>query len=201
MSQEKIKQLEMEIYEKYKVLSALRKENELTEISNYTFESLEGEVSLLDLFADKETLLVIHNMGQGCRYCTLWADGLNPFLPHLEQDLSVVLASKDSPQLQRKMANERNWRFRMVSHKNSNYIQEQNVSEPSGKANSPGVACYVKKDNKIYLKNKSGFGPGDEFCSAWNILSLAGHNAETWTPQFNYWKRPSQMDDGGENLN
>ena len=46
--------------------------------------TLAGETTLLDLFGDRDTLLAIHNMGQGCRYCTLWADGFNGLLPHLE---------------------------------------------------------------------------------------------------------------------
>lgn len=36
---------------------------------------------------------------------------------------------------------------------------------------------------------------------AWNFSSLAGVSTEEWTPQFNYWKRPEKMDDGGKNLN
>tara|TARA_B100001123_G_C14814729_1_gene829773 strand:+ start:144 stop:287 length:144 start_codon:yes stop_codon:yes gene_type:complete len=46
-------------------------------------------------------------MGQGYRYCTLWADGFNGFLSHLEDAMSVVLISKDDPKKQRKFANER----------------------------------------------------------------------------------------------
>ena len=76
------------------------------------FETLDGERSLLDLFAGRDKLLAIHNMGQGCRYCTLWADGINPFLPHLEAAMSVVLLSKDPPETQRRFANSRGWRFR-----------------------------------------------------------------------------------------
>ncbi len=44
-----------------------------------------------EMFGDKKQLLLIHNMGQGCRYCTLWADGFNGFLKHLESVMSVVL--------------------------------------------------------------------------------------------------------------
>jgi len=40
-----------------------------------------------------------------------------------------------------------------------------------------------------------------QFCSVWNLLSLAGQTEDNWTPQFSYWKRPQKMDDGGENLN
>jgi len=41
---------------------------------------------------------------------------------------------------------------------------------------------------------------GDMFCSAWNLLALAGFSADNWTPQFGYWQRPVTLDDGGLNV-
>jgi predicted dithiol-disulfide oxidoreductase (DUF899 family) len=64
-------------------------------VKNYEFETLEGSVSLLELFAGKSKLFAIHNMGQGCRYCALWADGINSFLQHLENEFAVVFLSRD----------------------------------------------------------------------------------------------------------
>lgn len=202
MSQKRIQELELELYEKSKELSKLRKENEGIEVKNYTFQTMEGEVSLKDLFAGKETLFLIHNMGKGCRYCTLWADGLNPFLPHLEDRLAVALVSKDSPEEQRRMANDRGWRFRTASHGGGDYIKEQTVAyDNSASGNYPGMVCYQLRGDKIIRKNATPFGPGDEFCSLWNLISLAGHSEEDWTPQFHYWGRPEKMEDGGANLN
>lgn len=94
---------------------------------NYTFDTLGGKTSLSELFGDHDQLLVIHNMGQACRYCTLWADGVNGLLPHLEDALSVVFVSKDPPAVQRRLANSRGWRFRQVSHAGGPYIGEQTV--------------------------------------------------------------------------
>jgi predicted dithiol-disulfide oxidoreductase (DUF899 family) len=75
MSAEEITALEQEIYEKALRLQELRGAETGTEVENYRFDTLEGSVSLKDLFAGRDQLLAIHNMGQGCRYCTLWADG------------------------------------------------------------------------------------------------------------------------------
>ena len=137
-------------------------------------------------------------MGQGCRYCTLWGDGINPFLPHLESTLSVALLSKDDPETQRRFANSRNWRFRMASHGGGDYIKEQSVVE--GESNMPGVVSYGLQEGKIYRRSASAFGPGDLYCSLWHLLSVAGVEPDDWTPQYGYWKRPKQMDDGGQNL-
>lgn len=199
MSFEEIQKLEAEIFEKSQKLFELRKNSQLVEVKNYKFKTLTGEVNLLDLFAGKDTLFVIHNMGQGCRYCTLWADGFNTFLPHLESKYSVVLVSKDSPEVQRKFANSRGWRFQMASHGGGEYLKEQGMSQ-SENLNEPGMVCYIRKGNSIYKKNYASFGPGDQFCSIWHMLGLAGESWETFTPQFNYWTRPEKMDDGGKDL-
>ncbi len=190
-----IQQLEKEILEKVAKLDELRKKATPTPVKNYEFATLDGNASLLDLFAGKTTLFAIHNMGQGCRYCTIWADGINPFIPHLENEFAVVLLSKDPPEVQRAFANSRGWRFRMASHGGGDYIREQTVTE--GHNNMPGMVCYQRKGDQIFKQNSTVFGPGDLYCSIWHILSLAGIGEDKWTPQYAYWKRPQKMDDGG----
>ena len=193
-----IAELEAQIAELTGRLNAARRAAPGREVPDYAFRTLEGEVRLSELFAGRDRLLAIHNMGQGCRYCTLWADGINGFLPHLESAMAVVLLSKDDPETQRRFANARGWRFRLASHAGGDYIREQTVM--AGDDNMPGAAVYEKKDGKALRKNAVVFGPGDRFCSAWNFLALAGHGADDWTPQFTYWRRPDTLDDGGQNL-
>ena len=198
MSDEKIAALERRIGELTAELNALREESVGTPTPNYDFETLAGKTTLRDLFGDRERLLVIHNMGQGCRYCTLWADGFNGLLPHLESVLAVVLASKDSPETQRRFAASRGWRFRMVSHGGGAYIREQGVF---GEAeNYPGAVLYERDGERIRRKNACVFGPGDLYCAVWPLLGLAGLGSEDFTPQYRYWQRPEQLDDGGNNL-
>ncbi|MES2921728.1 MAG: DUF899 family protein [Verrucomicrobiota bacterium] len=196
-----IQDLEEQIATLTTKLAKLRQEiTDVVEVPNYTFETTTGTTDLTSLFCGKQILFAIHNMGQGCRYCTLWADGLNGFLPHLEDKFSVVLLSKDSPEGQQRFAHSRNWRFRMASHGGGAYIAEQTVTP--GEVNMPGIVCYQLEDGKITRKGSAGFGPGDLFCSLWHILSLAGIGEEDWTPQYSYWKRPqpAMMDDGGQDV-
>ena len=63
--------LEQQILELTARLNELRKASPRAEVPNYSFTTVTGATRLLDLFGDKDTLLAIHNMGQGCRYCTL----------------------------------------------------------------------------------------------------------------------------------
>jgi predicted dithiol-disulfide oxidoreductase (DUF899 family) len=191
------RKLQLEIMAKVEELNKLRRDTPPVAVKNYALKDLNGEVSLLELFGDKKHLFMIHNMGQGCRYCTLWADGLNGFVPHLESGFALALASKDTPEVQRAFANARGWRFRMVSHGGGDYIKEQNVMPSDG--TTPGMVCYERQGDKIFRKNVTGFGPGDLYSPIWHILSLAGVSEE-FTPQFNYWKAPSKLDDGGENV-
>jgi predicted dithiol-disulfide oxidoreductase (DUF899 family) len=198
MENPKVTELESQIYELNMELNALRQEQSGSDVKNYTFDTQTGEAALLDLFGEHDTLLLIHNMGQGCRYCTLWADGFNGFLPHLESAMSVVLVSKDAAELQRQFANSRGWNFRLASHGGGEYMAEQSVMDGGG--NMPGAVVYTRDGDTIRRKNSVVFGPGDRFCSAWNLLALAGLGEDKWTPQYSYWQRPAQMDDGGANL-
>ena len=193
-----IAELEMQIMELNGKLQALKKSYVGPEVSNYTFATTAGEASLLDLFAGRDKLLVIHNMGQGCRFCTLWADGFNGFLPHLENAMSVVLVSRDDPELQRRFALSRGWKFRLASHGGGDYITEQSVME--GQNNMPGAVVYERNGDVIRRRNAAIFGPGDLYCGLWSLLGLAGMGEAEWTPQFSYWKRPEKLDDGGANV-
>ncbi len=198
MANSDIIELEQKIYGMTMELNKLKQNAERTPVPDYTFKTINGEASLLDLFAGKDKLLMIHNMGQGCRYCPVWGDGISPFLPHLESAVSVVMVSKDDPELQRRFANSRGWRFRMASHGGGDYIREQTAV--AGQDNYPGVVGYERDGNKIYRTNASAFGPGDLFCSMWNLLGTVGLDEGSFTPQYNYWQRPSKLDDGGENV-
>lgn len=193
-----IAELEQQIFELNTKLQILHKQNSGREVPNYPFATQAGETTLLDLFGDQERMLVIHNMGQGCRFCTLWADGFNGFVPHLESTMATVLVSRDPPELQRRFANARGWRFRLASHGGGSYIAEQTVQP--GSTNMPGAVIYQRKGGQIFRKNSCVFGPGDIYCSMWSLLGLAGLSEAEWTPQYNYWQRPATLDDGGENL-
>lgn len=191
--------LEAEIMEKAQKLAALRRAETPVEIGDYDFDGPTGGTSLSALFAGRDRLLVIHNMGQACRYCTLWADGLNGLVPHLEDAMAVVLVSKDPPETQRRLAQDRGWRFRMASHGGGAYMVEQCKME--GYDNCPGAAVYERRDGKLFRRGRTGFGPGDLYSPIWHLLALAGVGEGEWTPQFHYWRRPQKMEDGGENLN
>ncbi len=145
---EEIQTIERQLFELTGKLNELRKASTGEKVSNYAFETLQGETTLFDMFGEKDKLLLIHNMGQACRYCTLWADGFNGFLPHLESAMSVFLVSKDSPDTQQRFARSRNWGFRLASHGGGDYATEQTVM--ADEINMPGAVVY-ERDDKIAI--------------------------------------------------
>ncbi len=193
-----ILELEMKIMELTAELRQLQRDLPGEEVKDYKFDTVDGSRSLSELFAGKNKLLLIHNMGQACRYCTLWGDGINPYVAHLETAMSVVMVSKDAPEVQRNFANSRQWRMRMASHGGGEYMQDQVAA--NGMGNMPGAVVYEQLDGKIYRKASTYFGPSDLYCSQWHFLGLAGIDIGDWTPQYSYWQRPQEMEDGGENL-
>ena len=69
-----------------------------------------------------------------------------------------------------------------------------------GVENMPGAVLYERQGDQVLRKNSCVFGPGDLYCSLWNLLGLAGLGEAEWTPQYRYWRQPEKMDDGGANL-
>ena len=119
-------------------MRALQNEAEPEEVENYRFATVDGPVRLSELFGDKEYLFVIHNMGRACPACTMWADGFNGVLPHLENRAAFVVSSPDDPETQRAFAASRGWRFRMVSHQGTGFAADMGYR--SGKGWRPGVS-------------------------------------------------------------
>jgi len=190
--------LGLEIMEKSVKLAEIRKAEAPVEVSDYSFQTNEGETTLSGLFAGRDRLLMIHNMGQGCRYCTTYADGINGVIDHLEDAMAVAVVSKDTPETQRRMALDRRWKFRMASHGGGKYMEEQ--CKMASYDNCPGAAVYDRDGGKVMRRAQTPFGPGDFFSPVWPFLTLAGMGESDWTPQFHYWSRPQKLEDGGENV-
>lgn len=153
-------------------------------VENYPFETADGTVHLSDLFGDKDTLFVVHNMGTGCSYCTLWADGFNGVAAHLQDRAAFVISSPDTPDVQEKFRASRGWAFRMVSCGNSSFADDMGYKTEEGWM--PGVSVFRKQGNQIVRVSDTSFGPGDDFCSVWQLFDLIPEGPAGWHPQYSY---------------
>jgi predicted dithiol-disulfide oxidoreductase (DUF899 family) len=156
-------------------------------VEDYRFRTLEGETVLSELFGDKPELFVIHNMGKGCSACTLWADGFNGVLPHLENRAAFVVSSPDDPETQQALKAARGWRFRMVSHQGSSFAADMGYRGESGRW-QPGVSVFRKTEQEIVRLSDTGFHENDDFCTPWRLFDMLPEGANGWRPKFDYSK-------------
>lgn len=181
---EKLSDYRQQISALRKQMRELQQSVEPEEVRDYEFATAAGKVRLSQLFGDKEHLFVIHNMGAGCPYCTLWADGFNGALPHLENRAAFILSSPDAPETQEKFKASRGWRFRMVSHRDTSFAADMGYRGENGWM--PGVSVFRRYGDKILRVSDTGFGPGDDFCAIWHFFDLLPEGAGGWRPRFNY---------------
>ena len=165
-------------------LRALQSSVEPQAVADYEFAGWDGPVRLSALFGDKRDLFVIHNMGTGCVYCTMWADGFNGVYPHMANRAAFVVSSPDSPEQQQAFAGDRGWRFPMVSHAGTSFAHDMGYLR-DGKF-WPGVSAFRKRNGAIERVSDAELGPGDDFCTVWHFLDLLPEGADGWSPKFRY---------------
>ncbi len=182
----RIKQVQEELTAKRKELKDLRKQAPNEPVSgDIRFAGADGKtVTLEELFGDRNELIMIHNMGKSCRYCTLWADGFNGLLPHFCDRAAFVVVSPDPPDVQQAFANSRGWRFPMWSA-DTELLKQFEMADEKG-APWPGVSVFKKHDGEIVRTGYDYFVPGDDYCSIWHIMDLFPEGPGGWEPQYQY---------------
>jgi len=181
---QKVSRLEQQIADLRRQVHAARREAPPQPVADYVLQCGAGPVHLADQFGDKDDLFVIHNMGRSCPNCTLWADGYNGLVPHLQSRAAFVVSSPDDPATQAAFAASRGWRFRMVSHAGTSFAADMGYRSERGYR--PGVSVFQRRPDGIVRVNHTDFGPHDEYCAAWPLLDLLPGGAGDWRPKFSY---------------
>ena len=187
MSNQKLEDAMAELAACRKKVADIQRAESGETVGSYTLKDADGnEVEFASLFGDKDDLIVVHNMGQGCRYCTLWADGFNGYFPHLENRAAFVLVSPDAPEKMAKFAEGRGWRFRMFSNHGGTFTRDMGFENENG-GPLPGVSTFHRDANgKITRVSRAFFGPGDEFCAVWPLFDMLRDGVNGWEPQYSY---------------
>jgi len=155
------------------------------QVNDYEFANSENKsTSLFDLFGSKNDLIVVHNMGNSCAYCTMWADGLNGLLPHLKDRSSFVVSSPDDPATQKEFAHSRGWNFQMVSTRGTTFAKDMGFEQDG--MPQPGVSVFYKEGKKITRVGRDNFGPGDNYCPTFPLFDLLKDGTNNWQAKFNY---------------
>lgn len=145
-----------------------------------------ARVTLRELFAGKQDLLVIHNMGKRCVYCTLWADELSGIAHHVMDRCGLVLTTPDEPMTAGEFARGRKWNFPVASTFGTSFAKDLGFADPQGRE-IPGVTAMTLDNNGRPMRVRSAqFGPGDNFCALWHLFDLLPGGAKGWEPKYGY---------------
>lgn len=126
------------------------------EVRDYILTDSDGRrMALSDLFGEKDDMILIQNMGRSCPYCTMWADGFNGVLDHLEDRAAFVVVSPDAPPVQKQFARSRGWRFRMVSSKGTAFSKDMGFENKQG-GPEPGVSVFHKGSQRENIPCRQG---------------------------------------------
>ena len=144
----------------------LEQDGKLDEVQDYTLTDCEGsEVKLSELFDEHEQMVLVHNMGFACMYCSLWADGFNGIWKHLESGAygnkaRFVLISEDSPGQQAAGKAQRGWTFDMYSAAGTSFSTDLDFkTEHEGKQYlQPGASILFKDADGKISRHAKTFG-------------------------------------------
>ena len=159
-------------------------------VEDYELQGREAGVRLSEMFGDKQDLILIHNMGSECPYCTVWADGFNGALRHLQDRAAFVVVSPNSVDVQQAVREKRGWTFEMYSAKGTSFIKDMGFESDGVSYNSnamPGVSTFRKNaDGTIDRIAKDFFGPGDLYCGVWHLFDLLADGVDDWEAKLEY---------------
>lgn len=175
----KLKKLQEDISGARKKMIKLLRKQAAMDVNDYTLKDTSGaEVKLSELFGDKEDLILVHNMGKACSYCTMWADGFSGVSYFIEKKAAFVLCSPDAPEVQNEFALSRGWKFKTVSAAGTDFINDMGYFVDN--SYWPGVSVFHKdSDGKITRVAKDFFGPGDFYNAPWHFFDLLPQKEES----------------------
>ncbi|MBY0310997.1 MAG: SRPBCC domain-containing protein [Phycisphaerales bacterium] len=143
-------------------------------------------VALSALFGGKQELMIVHNMGKGCAYCTLWADGFNGVHQHLSDRAAFIVLTPDEPSVARAFAASRGWGFRLISGHGTAFIRTMGFEPEPGRAH-PGISTLVRTaSGAIERTAYTHFGPWDDYCGVWAMIEMLEKGENAWAPKYAY---------------
>jgi len=158
---------------------------QLSEVGEYEFAVLNGRRNLSELFLDKNDLIVVHNMGRSCVYCTSYGDALNGIAAHLQSRTALAMVTPDAPADQLQFTSSRDWQFHIVSDDSGAFTSDMGFKTEEGLM--PGFSCFYRhEDGRMERTGFSFFCPGDEFNPIWPYLSMLKEGAGDWSPKYKY---------------
>lgn len=178
----KLRELHGKLQEIQGELCRVQREGALGEVEDHAFLGPDGPVRLSDLFGERRDLVLVHNMGSHCAYCTMWADGLVGLVRHIETRAAFALVTPEAPEAQRAFAESRGWPFRIVSSRGSTLERLLGFEDARG-SRMPGYSTFSRDEHGTIRHVASDFfGPGDSYNGAWHMFARLADGAGDWHP-------------------
>lgn len=178
---DELRALEEEYMKLAERLSQARRQSEPRPLEgSFEFETPDGQISLEALFDARPDLLVIHNMGTFCSYCTLWGDTLIGLHRHLTERTQMVMISPDPVDVQQQFAESRGWPWPMARD-TSGFSRAVGYASENGMY--PGCTTLYRSENGILITGQTPFGPYDQICGAWHLMDLLKDGPAEWEPK------------------
>lgn len=186
-SNAKMAAFRLEIGQIRRRMQALQAELTPQPVSDYTFETCDGSLTLSALFGRRRELFVIHNMGVGCANCTVWADGYNGVYPHIKSRAGFAVIGPDAPEVQLEFARGRGWRFPFLSHRHTSFAADMGYRAENGRF-LPGLSVFRKQEEGIVRIGDSGVEPGCDFSPVCRLFEFlpGGSTDSDWRARHHY---------------
>jgi predicted dithiol-disulfide oxidoreductase (DUF899 family) len=176
------------------------------EVTDYSLQELDADggkpqlVHLSDLFTDPaKPLLLIHFMYGGaqenpCPMCSMWADGYDAVVRHLQQRANVALCAEAEIDKLVDWAQVRGWKnLRLVSSHGSSLKSDLEMQDEKG-AQQPGVSVFTRDEGgpvRHFYTGEALMAPGhfrgmDLLSPVWNLFDLLPEGRGEWWPQLEY---------------
>lgn len=171
---------------------------------DYRFLDADGsDLSLLDLFGDKDTLVTYFWMfgpqrERPCPMCTNWLGAVEGNAADIKQRVALKILGRSPARRQREFADERGWKhLDFVQTIGDDYANDLHLLAPDG-GEAPALVVFQREGDKVRLFWASemtgdmadpGQDPRDapDIASLWSILDLTPEGRGTdWYPKLAY---------------
>lgn len=186
----------------------------------YTFDSLDGQVTLAGLFEGYSQLIVYHFMygpdwEEGCPSCSFWADnfdGINVHLNH--RDINLVVVSRAPLEQLENYRKRMDWNFKWYSSFRNDFNYDYHVSFTPGEMEkgemfhnfrmesfpsdeAPGISVFYRNEDNEVFHTYSTYRRGlDMLNGAYHFMDLAprGRDEEGLPYTMAWLRRHDQYD-------
>lgn len=209
---EELRQAEVDLmHQREKVASLRRQLPDGAPVRDYEF--LEGPrrlddgdepvtpVRLTELFSAADRALVVQHVMYGkaqtapCPMCTMWVDGLNAVVGHIEQNADYVVASAADPEALRAHARARGWsNVRLLSCGDNTFQYDFGAEDEEGNQNSTFSVFTLDADGSprhfysVHPQMADDIMERgvDLLSPVWNLLDLTPHGRGEWYAELRY---------------